>query len=303
MKHLSFAVFLLFVGHCMASEYQNEEQVSEAHPTRSLIPLEKNGDLDLTHVEDAAEPITVSHGDSQGRSQTASTASDVTSNDNPITPMETDGREASDGKKTTAEVGSINGPAPSPASLSDERLTLDELLRQIRRTPRLEHEGLLARLAERRRLAISLRSTLEAAEQVAAFGTPGAQLLQDASLDTVIATMIADQKRERQEREKSTIPTSSTPAENRLSEDASAEHAVSEQVERFEDWQAVYIVRDAVGHRVGWRHRRNDERAITFVGERWEIGQDSVTVLGVATDRSGKHLLIDVNGGTREVRL
>ena len=135
------------------------------------------------------------------------------------------------------------------------------------------------------------------------FGTPGAQLLQDASLDTIIATMIADQKRERQETEKSTIPISSTPPENRLSEDASAEDAASEQAERFEDWQPVYIVRDAVGHRVGWRHRRNDERAITFVGERWEIGQDAITVLGVATDRSGKHLLIDVNGETREVRL
>ena len=80
---------------------------------------------------------------------------------------------------------------------SSSRSTLDELLRQIRETPHLEREALLVRLAERRRLAIALRTTLEAAEQVAAFGQAGAELLQDASLDSVVATMIEVQDQEK----------------------------------------------------------------------------------------------------------
>ena len=185
-----------------------------------------------------------------------------------------------------------------------EPITLDELLRQIRETPHLEREALLARLAERRRLAIALRTTLEAAEQVAAFGQAGAELLQDASLDSVVATMIEVQEQEKRSAESETEPSSSSPRiDIRSVSDESSQEQDTESMSAFDAWRPVYIVRDARGQRIGWRHLKRDERAVTYVGEPWYVGDDKVTVEAVTIDQRGRYLVVDVNGERREVHL
>ena len=98
--------------------------------------------------------------------------------------------------RETPDSNDVSEGTPSKSVEVAAPITLDELLRQVHQTPRLQHEATLARLAERKRLAIAIHSTLEAAEQVADFGRAGTELLNDASLDKVVATMIAQQENE-----------------------------------------------------------------------------------------------------------
>ena len=181
-------------------------------------------------------------------------------------------------------------------------ITLDELLRQVHRTPRLQHEATLARLAERKRLALAIHSTLEAAEQVAGFGRAGTELLNDASLDKVVATMIAQQENELREQKQQSVATSSTvPSVQTAPNDAATSKADKQDESGFDAWRPVYVVKDSRGHRIGWRHLTTDTRTVTYVGEQWRIGPDTVTVVAVATDVTGRYLVVDVNGERREV--
>ena len=204
--------------------------------------------------------------------------------------------------------GEENSPGIDPdtdasSSVDDvEPITLDDLLRQIRETPHLQREALLTRLAERRRLAIALRTTLEAAEHVAKFGEAGAELLQDASLDKVVATMIEAQEQAALEAAQPKVSVTS-PAHTDSSSATSPEDVEAEKEDGFDAWRPVYIVRDARGQKVGWRHLEREERAVTYVGERWQIGADSITVVAVASDQSGSYLVIEINGERRELHL
>ncbi len=215
---------------------------------------------------------------------------------------------------TTDTSGSIeveeNGPGVDPdtdtsSSIDDvEPITLDELLRQIRETPHLQREALLTRLAERRRLAIALRTTLEAAEHVAKFGEAGAELLQDASLDEVVATMIKAQEQAAHETAQPAVAVASpTHSDTKTSSAASPEEVDAEKVDGFDAWRLVYIVRDARGQKVGWRHLESEERAVTYVGEHWQIGADTIKIESVSSNRSGNYLVIEVNGERRELHL
>ncbi|MCY4128843.1 MAG: hypothetical protein OXG15_06325 [Gammaproteobacteria bacterium] len=208
-----------------------------------------------------------------------------------------------DEQRGGAQAGATTESAPEelpPAQPeATAALTLDELLRQARNTPHLQQEALLTRLAERRRLAIAIRLTLEAAEQVAAFGSPGAQLLQDASLDTIVASMIADQKQA--EREK-LIPIA-PPITDQVLPQAADRQEDSATPPGFDGWQPVYVVQDARGHKIGWRHQDTGERTITYVGEQWLVGEDTVTVEGVTLDGIGRYLIVNMNGERREVHL
>ena len=190
--------------------------------------------------------------------------------------------------------------APSTA----EPISLDELLQQTRNTPHLQREALLARLAERRRLAIALRSTLEAAEQVAAFGKPGTQLLKDSSLDTVVDAMIEKQRREKLEQNRSIQTSSQVSAIEKTPESEGPKNGDgSDPTSNFDAWQPIYIVKDARGHTVGWRHENTGERKITVVGESSEIGGASVTVVGVFTDGFGRYIVVSVDGERHEIHL
>lgn len=186
----------------------------------------------------------------------------------------------------------------------DQPLTLAELLKQVRKTPHLQREAMLARLAERRRLAIALRTTLEAAEQVAAFGPAGTQLLNDASLDTVVATMIDEKESERLAIESSQMKSESIELTNvpSVAEDSDDNlDAASEP--GFETWRPVYILKDSHAQKVGWHHLNGVERKVTYVGEIWEVGDDIVTVVAVGLDQNRRYLLIELNGERREVDL
>ena len=192
--------------------------------------------------------------------------------------------------------------APVPTEV--EPITLDALLKQARQTPHLQREAMLARLAERRRLALALRTTLEAAEQVAAFGEAGTQLLQDASLDTVVETMINKQEHEELELENAArSKEAANQVDARTAPDEHTNRADAEKEPGFDAWRPVYIVRDSRGQKVGWRHLERQERVITYLGEQWHIGDDTVTVVAVASDQSGRYLVIEINGERREVDL
>lgn len=206
----------------------------------------------------------------------------------------TETEKLTDGELTNASYESKNKSLST--SKAEEPLTLDELLRQAKQTPHLQQEALLARLAQRRRLALALRTTLEAASQVAEFGEAGAELLRDASLDKIVATMIADQEQEAQSQ---SAP--SAEAQSASSDKAPLNDIAVPNPREFDAWQPVFIVHDARGHRVGWRHRSNGERVTTYVGKTMFFGDDSVTIVSVSIDERGRSLIVDVNGERRDV--
>ena len=214
----------------------------------------------------------------------------------------TDASADSNLKRSSRAIEPNSGESSSAGSV--EPITLDELLRQIRETPHLQREALLTRLAERRRLAIAVRTTLEAAEQVAAFGQAGAEMLQDASIDAVVATMIeAQEQRSRSQENSDDSPTASVHTDDRLTSDDSEDDQDTVSEPSFDAWRLVYIVRDSRGQRIGWRHAESKQRAVVYVGEHWNTGDDTVTVVAVATNRRGRYLVVEVNGERREVHL
>ena len=242
-------------------------------------------DFDAPHELGAEPDSTASDSDPQNDTETAHQEASV------ITPS----------NRETPDTNDVSDGTPSK-SVAAAPISLDELLRQIHQTPRLQHEATLARLAERKRLAIAIHSTLEAAEQVADFGRAGTELLNDASLDTVVATMIAQQENKLHEQKQPSVATGSTvPSVQTLPNDASTSKVDKQGESGFDDWRPAYVVKDSRGHRIGWRHVTTDTRAVTYVGEQWRIGPDTVTVVAVATDVSGRYLVVDVNGEQREV--
>lgn len=179
-------------------------------------------------------------------------------------------------------------------------LSLDDLLRGSSQTSTLHRESRIAQLAKHRDLAVALRTTLEAAAQVADFGQAGAELLQHASLDTVVHTMIATAEREREQQATSEDdvrlpvrgPIQSEPIE-----------PVIETMSGFSGWQPVFVVRDGRGHRIGWRHEATGAHTTTTMGEPWELDADTITVLGITRTTTGRTLSVDVNGEQRDIPL
>lgn len=186
------------------------------------------------------------------------------------------------------------------ASSTPETLTLDALLQRVYQKAHLKDEAVFTRLDERRRLAIQLRSTLEAAEQVARFGEAGSQLLRDASLDTIVATMVAAREQEREEPEELASASSTVMP---LPVVAPIEAPAAEDVTGFEAWRPVYIIRDSQGQRIGWRHLVNDERLTIYVGETSMFDDDHVEVIGVSHDARGRLMRLKVNGEDHEILL
>ena len=189
---------------------------------------------------------------------------------------------------------------PSQASGTPVAITLDELLQQTRKTSHFEHEALHARLAEGRRLAIAMRATLEAAQQVAAYGQASTQLLRDASLDTIVSTMIADKERERLDEVQQTI---SPPTSLPVNLVVPPTEANSDVATGFDVWRPVYIVTDERGPRIGWRHSSSGERKSTYVGESLMFDDDEVAIVSVSTHMRRRYLTIDLNGERRDVPL
>ena len=269
---------------------------------------QKSQSAEILAVEaSAAERTPIEFAERQ-RKETTSVTKDrketVIPTDAEFTTDQSEAVEDSGREHIAPAIGRSDPPVDSIPSNSTAPVTLDELLRQARNTPHLQREALLARLAERRRLAVALRSTLEAAEQVAAFGKPGAQLLQDASLDTIVDAMIEEERRERLEHNRSTQSSSSGSAIADASEpDLRGEDEDSDAESGFAEWQPVYVVKDARGHTVGWRHEITGERKITVVGERSKIGGASVTVVGASTDGIGRYIVVNIDGERREIHL
>lgn len=191
-----------------------------------------------------------------------------------------------------------------PADRSQQSMTtairLDELLKQVTRTPRMQQDAVHARLDERRRLAISLRTTLEAAQEVAAYGKAGKELLQDASLDTIVSTMIEEEERERLAQEEPQLTTTSTGG---MSVPIPSAETVSDEVSGIDAWRPIYVVKDARGQRVGWRHILNGERASAYVGESLMFDDDTVTILGISNDSAGRSLVVEINGEPHDIAL
>ena len=186
-------------------------------------------------------------------------------------------------------------PETAPTSLPvPAAVTLDELIESARNTDRMKQEDLQASLDARRRLALAMRATLEAASQVAEYGQAGSQLLRDASLDTIVATMIADNERAKEDAEEPASATGhSSPGSPSI---VSGSEPNSDVVTGFEAWQPVYVVEDAGGYRVGWRNTSSGERTSAYVGESLTFGEDIVTIVHVSSDHLGRSLAIDING-------
>ena len=189
-------------------------------------------------------------------------------------------------------------PTEVQQTATPDAISLDALLRQSSQSNYASQETFHARLEERRRLAIALRTTLEAAEQVAEFGQAGPQLLQDATLDTIVTTMVADLERERRDEDEGATP---IPSATNLSFHVPAEEPISEDPTGFDAWRPVYVLNDSRGNRVGWRHRVNGERLITYVGETSLFDGDTVKLVAITNDARGRFLVLDVNDERHEI--
>ena len=191
-------------------------------------------------------------------------------------------------------------PTPAPATPMVEPVSLDAILAETMLTPHSQHEAFYARLDEQRRLAIALHSTLQAAEQIAVYGKASTQLLQDAPLDTIVATMIDDKERERTPSQEPVATSLSTPT---VAVQPTVDEPGDDETTGFDLWQFVYIVRDARGQRIGWRHLINGERLTTYVGETTTFDGDTVKITGVANAARGRLLMLEINGEPHEIHV
>lgn len=196
---------------------------------------------------------------------------------------------------TPSAVDQLPPPDPTPAAIR-----LDDLLKQVTQTPRMQQDSMHARLEDRRRLAVSLRTTLAAAQQVAAFGRAGKELLQDASLETIVSTMIEEQERTRREEEESqtsTLPTTTLNAQVQPIE------TTLEEVTGIAAWRPVYIVKSSRGQRVGWRNILTGDREAAYMGESLTFDDDTVTIVGVSSDGANRFIVVNINDIRHEIAL
>lgn len=288
---------LVLAATSMASDNVAPVGADETHVVDSDLTPDKTEIESIRPVDDSAlsqpnDALTDTQAHAEAVSSAATESSQATTNTPPETVV------AENNPRLDPEVDGLT------AEVEGAPITLDELLRQIRETPQLRRDALLTRLAERHRLAIALRTTLEAAQQVAAFGEAGTELLQDGSLDEVVATMIEAQEQAARNAQNSTEPPSPTlRTEARPATDEPSHEQDDNNGSAFDAWRPVYIVRDARGQRIGWRHLDHEARAVTYVGEDWNIGDDTVTVIAVASDQRGRYLVVEVNGVRREIHL
>lgn len=316
--------------HPQNGQDESDQQLENMLQDLGVGPdADESGDADESWTDFFTRPFQDSGEDASEREDVDATPPAL--NENPVDPIdpETDTLDETNVDPTAAETKSdignretpvgidrnnstpsaLDSPSPTvdttdpdsaeePALLS--AMSLDDLVRQTKQTPHLQQEAIHARLEDRRRLAIALRTTLEAAEHVAGYGKAGAQLLQDASLDTIVATMIAEKERERREQfePSSPPPASIAPVSPVLPEEPELESATG-----FDAWRLVYVVRDSKGHRIGWRHHATGERLTTYVGETSVFDGDTVTIVGISTDERGRFLILDINDERHEIHL
>ena len=295
--HVICVVCLVLAATSMAADNVVPVGADETHAV----------DIDLT--TDKTEFESIRPVDDSARSQPNDAVTDIEAHDEAVSSAATESSQETTNTPLVGDVGE-NNPRLDPEvdglpfEAEDAPITLDELLRQIRETPQLQREALLTRLAERHRLAIALRTTLEAAQQVAAFGEAGTELLKDGSLDEVVATMIEAEEQAARNAQKSTeSPSSTLRTEARPASDEPSHEQDDNNGSAFDAWRPVYIVRDARGQRIGWVHLTHEARAVTYVGEAWHIGDETVTVIAVASDQRGRYLVVEVNGVRHEIHL
>ena len=191
-------------------------------------------------------------------------------------------------------------PEPTLETAIVTPLSLDEILREVTQTSHSREEAIYARLEEKRRMAVALRSTLQAAEEIAAYGEASTQLIHDASLDTIVSTMIAAKERERVAPE---LPSVEMPHLPPVQVQQPVDEPNDDDLTGFDAWQFVYIVEDSRGKRIGWRHRLSGERLTTYIGETSMFDGDAVKVVGFSNDIRGRFLILDVDGEAHEIHL
>ena len=312
---LALGVIALTLSAPLISRAQDSEDVTDAttdpdaspdtNPSQQLNDvLESIGvspDIDTTNeINESWVDVAEREDDSSAQNQPAA----IATTDTPVKPESTPipasvaTPEVSDNRAVplTSPESELSQASDTPPAA----ITLDELLQQTRTTSHFEDEGLHARLAERRRLAIAMRSTLEAAQQVAAYGQASTQLLRDASLDTIVSTMIADKERERLDKVQQTT---SEPTSLPVNLVVPPTQANSDVATGFDVWRPVYVVKDEQGQRIGWRHSSSGERKSAYVGESLMFDDDEVAIVSVSKHMGRRYLTIDLNGERRDVPL
>ena len=171
--------------------------------------------------------------------------------------------------------------------------TVEELLMRARRGAVAEHEAMLQKLAEREAVGQALKNTLQVAEEIASFGNAGVSLLNDASLDEVVAALVRERNQLRAKIEAAAQPTERDLAENEPSVNGEAAPT------GFDTFTPVFIQRVPLPLRVGLRHIVDGEFVIVNAGQAKELDGDTVRLLRVSAIRGEQVLVFDVNGEER----
>ena len=272
-----------------ASESEvKEETLAEGSDDDSSNPLDSifrkfEGD----ESEEASEPPFTDPPESEVKTQPGQTEQAATDSD----PVE-DAKTQDAAEQSSAQIHMVQPPIPQP-------LTLDELIRQAHTSKRVRDERVISRLAEKERVAVALKATLDAAQEVANFGQAGSLLLDNANLDDVVEAMIIDKANQEREAKQAL---QSVPTQTRSTlpvEPLPMPVPAVKQEDDFDAWEIAWVRSDENGVTASWRNANTSERVVLQQGERWHVGDDQIEVIASIDDERGRGVLVNVNGEER----
>lgn len=271
-------------GEDAAEPEAKEETLAEESEDDSINPLDSifrkfQGD----ESEEASDPPFTDTTESETKSQPVQTEQADADSD-----RSEDAKTQETAEQSSAQTQTVQLPIPQP-------LTLDELIQQAHTSKRVRDERVISRLAEKERVAVALKATLDAAQEVADFGLAGSLLLDNANLDDVVEAMIIEKANQEHEakqalqsmatQSRSTVPVEPLPV---------PVPAVKKE-ENFDAWQIAWVRRNENGVTASWRNPNTNERVVLQSGERWQVGDDQVEVVGSFDSEGGRGVLLRVN--------
>ena len=190
------------------------------------------------------------------------------------------------------DVQSEPKPSEKNKATHEESPSLDDLLRQARGGDVASHEITLRRLEDREAVGQAVKSTLQVAYEIAAYGDAGVNLMHDASLEQVVESLV-------QQRQKSRTETIQAVATQKRIQPIVEPHSVAADNEGFPAFDAVFLQRKPQPLRVGLKRRENGEFIVLYAGQSTRLDGDTVRLLRITEDHGVHVLVFDVNGQER----
>ncbi|MYD42975.1 MAG: hypothetical protein F4W90_03680 [Gammaproteobacteria bacterium] len=183
--------------------------------------------------------------------------------------------------------------------------TLDELLRRAQQGHVAAHEATMRQLAEREAMGKALKDTLLVADEIAAYGDAGVQLLNDASLEEVVAALVRERELIRAEQQRALTPPAPTPQPIEATANLVAAPTATNTPKKqgFATYEVAYVQQLPKPLRAGLRHVENGKVVEIRAGEVKWLDEEQVRLLRISEQHGAHELIFEVNGEERRATL